>query len=154
LRFLSRANRFSRTPAALAAYLGSTRGTVSQTLLALEAKGLIEKQASAGDMRSVTLSLTRAAIAILARDPALDLARAIDQTGASFRLAEGLEAGLRASLAQPGGRAFGACKSCHHFRKDVRSGANPHHCALLDEPLNEAASALICIEQVPVPVGA
>jgi DNA-binding MarR family transcriptional regulator len=39
LRYLLRANRFSRTPAALAEYLGSTRGTVSQTLLALEAKG-------------------------------------------------------------------------------------------------------------------
>lgn len=36
LRFVSRANRFSRTPAALAEYLGSTRGTVSQTLIALE----------------------------------------------------------------------------------------------------------------------
>ena len=34
LRFLGRANRFSRTPATVADYLGSTRGTVSQTLIA------------------------------------------------------------------------------------------------------------------------
>ena len=40
LRYLSRANRFSRTPAALADYAGSTRGTISQTLIALEQKGL------------------------------------------------------------------------------------------------------------------
>lgn len=146
LRFLARANRFSRTPAALADYLGSTRGTVSQTLLALEAKGLIEKQASARDGRSVTLSLTKSARATLARDPALDLARAIDRTGAASGLAETLDAGLRASLAQRGGRAFGACKTCRHFRKDIRAGTNPHHCGLLDEPLSEADSALICVE--------
>ena len=41
LRYLARANRFSRTPAALAQYLGSTRGTVSQTLIALEDHGRI-----------------------------------------------------------------------------------------------------------------
>ena len=39
LRFLSHANRFSRTPAALADYLGSTRGTISQTLIALQLNG-------------------------------------------------------------------------------------------------------------------
>ena len=60
LRYLARANRFSRPPAGLADYLGSTRGTVSQTL---------------------------------------------------------------------------------------DSAASPHHCALLDEPLSDADSHGICIEQ-------
>lgn len=46
LRYLGRANRFSRTPAGLAAYLGSTRGTVSQTLIALEQKGFLARQVS------------------------------------------------------------------------------------------------------------
>ncbi|HIP78057.1 MAG TPA: MarR family transcriptional regulator, partial [Kiloniellaceae bacterium] len=31
LRYLSRANRFSRTPSGVTAYLGMTKGTVSQT---------------------------------------------------------------------------------------------------------------------------
>jgi DNA-binding MarR family transcriptional regulator len=48
LRYLSRANRFSRTPAALAGYVGSTRGTISQTLIALEQKGLASRQSSHG----------------------------------------------------------------------------------------------------------
>ena len=39
LRYLARANRFSRTPAALADFLGTTRGTVSQTVIALERTG-------------------------------------------------------------------------------------------------------------------
>ncbi len=43
LRYLARANRFSRNPAALADYLGSTRGTVSQTLIALEQKGHVAR---------------------------------------------------------------------------------------------------------------
>jgi len=44
LRYLRRANRFSRTPAALTAYLGLTKGTVSQTLRALEGRGLVRKR--------------------------------------------------------------------------------------------------------------
>ncbi len=43
LRYLSKANRFSQTAAALTAYLGLTKGTVSQSLKALEAKGLVRK---------------------------------------------------------------------------------------------------------------
>jgi DNA-binding MarR family transcriptional regulator len=38
---ISRANRFSRTPAAVADYLASTRGTVSRTLASLESKGYL-----------------------------------------------------------------------------------------------------------------
>lgn len=36
LRYFARANRFSRSPSALTAYLGMTKGTVSQTVGALE----------------------------------------------------------------------------------------------------------------------
>ena len=43
LDYLSRCNRYSDTPAALTNYLGMTRGTVSQTVLLLEKKGLIKK---------------------------------------------------------------------------------------------------------------
>lgn len=44
LRYLAKANRFSRTPAALAEYLGSTRGTVSQTLIALEKRTALSER--------------------------------------------------------------------------------------------------------------
>ena len=40
LRYLASANIFSNSPKALARYLGATKGTVSQTLAALVAKGL------------------------------------------------------------------------------------------------------------------
>src|SRR3546814_3015773 len=40
LRFLATANKYSRPPPALAEYLGATKGTVSQNLIAPESKGL------------------------------------------------------------------------------------------------------------------
>ncbi len=66
LRFVARANRllatFSRTPAALAGSIsGSTRGTVSQVLIALEQKGHLTREPSERDRRSVVLELTSAA---------------------------------------------------------------------------------------------
>jgi DNA-binding MarR family transcriptional regulator len=147
LRYLSRANSFSRTPAALADYLGSTRGTVSQTLLSLEAKGLIERQANARDGRSVLLALTKSGLKFLDADPVRALAKMIDATGAGACLADDLEAGLRVAIAERSGRAFGACHTCRHFRRDQRTGASPHHCALLDEPLSEVDAFAICVEQ-------
>lgn len=147
LRYLARANRFSRTPAALAEYLGSTRGTVSQTLLALEAKGMIERKANARDGRSIMLEITPSGMEFIGDDPVRMLSRTIDAGGAASRLADDLEAGLRAFLVERGGRAFGACHTCRHFRLNQRSGNQPHHCALLDEPLREGDKMMICLEQ-------
>jgi DNA-binding MarR family transcriptional regulator len=69
LRYLSRCNRFSNAPAALTRYLGATKGTVSQTLIALERKGLIEKSVRPGEARSVILSLTEEGEKRLLADP-------------------------------------------------------------------------------------
>ena len=52
-----RANRFSPTPAALADYLASTRGTISQTLIALESKGHVTCEVGQRDRRSIDLAL-------------------------------------------------------------------------------------------------
>ncbi len=150
LRYLARANRFSRTPAALADYLASTRGTVSRTLASLEAKGHVARVRSTRDGRSVELALTAAATAALRRDPLLvlaqDIERATGDGGAALR--DGLRGTLGAAIARNGGRAFGACYTCRHFRARRRPDtAMPHHCALLDEPLSEADSRAICAEQ-------
>ena len=58
LRYLARANRFSNSPAALTRYLGATKGTISQTLMALDRKGYIAKAERPGEKRSITLTLT------------------------------------------------------------------------------------------------
>jgi DNA-binding MarR family transcriptional regulator len=153
LRYFARANRFSRTPAALAAYLASTRGTISRTLASLEAKGYVQRSASTRDGRSVEFALTEKAETALAGDPLLALAAAMEAAlgNATGALCEQLEAVLRAAIAGHAGRAFGACHACRHFRPDARPGASaPHLCALLDQPLADSESRLVCVEQEPV----
>ena len=60
LIYLSKANRYSNTPQALADYLGLTKGTVSQTLLLLDRRGLIERFEDEIDRRVVRLRLSSA----------------------------------------------------------------------------------------------
>lgn len=153
LRFVARANRFSRTPAALAEYLGSTRGTVSQTLIALEQKKHVRREANARDRRSVVIELTPVGKRALQNDPILSLAA--DLTAANpdklDDLIETLRGVLQAKIARGGGRPFGVCHSCRHFRKGEEAvGQQSHHCALVDEPLSEAESYAICVEQEPM----
>jgi DNA-binding MarR family transcriptional regulator len=152
LRYFARANRFSRTPAALADYLASTRGTISRTLASLEAKGYVAREPSARDGRSVEFALTVAGDRVLKHDPLLATARDIEQaTGGDLAaLLDSLRQTLRNAIARNQGHAFGACYTCRHFRAHVRpSTRTPHHCALLDEPLSEADSRAICSEQEP-----
>ena len=54
LRFLARANSFSRTPSAFAEFQATTRGTASQAIKALEAGGYLVRQQSEADGRSVS----------------------------------------------------------------------------------------------------
>ncbi|MEQ1710062.1 MAG: MarR family transcriptional regulator [Hyphomicrobium sp.] len=152
LRFVASANRFSRTPAALADYLGSTRGTVSQTLITLEQKGHVTRQPSMRDRRSVVVELTSLGERTLKDDPILALAADLASTERQKldSLVETLRATLHAMIARNAGRAFGACYTCCHFRKGGGAGRGmPHHCALLDEPLSQADSRAICVEQEP-----
>ena len=72
LIYLSKANRYSNTPQALADYLGLTKGTVSQTLLLLDRRGLIERFEDDIDRRVVRLRLSSAGEQLLAESqPAL-----------------------------------------------------------------------------------
>ena len=75
LMYLSKANRYSNTPQALADYLGLTKGTVSQTLLLLDRRGLIERFEDDIDRRVVRLRLSvgrRAVPLRVAAQPRLD----------------------------------------------------------------------------------
>ena len=144
LRFLSRANRFSRNPSALTAYLGVTKGTVSQTILALEKKGLVAKSSSPGDKRAVRLALTSEGKALVEEDPLLAIDTYAAQRG--LDLQEGLESLLHDMLRARGGHPFGPCMDCVHFQKNADGGA-PHLCGLLAEPLSDEDSAAICFEQ-------
>lgn len=148
LRYLSRANRFSRSPGAVTAYLGVTKGTVSQTLSALERKGLITKATDQADRRGVQINLTRQGAKMLQHDPAISIETATRQMTAIDRaqLSASLEGVVLRLLRDRGGRPFGACKTCRHFKKSAPKGA-PHFCTLLGEPLTASDSQAICVEQ-------
>lgn len=145
LDYLSRCNRFSDTPAALTNYLGMTRGTVSQTLLLLEKKGLVKKTIDALDRRVVHLSLLPEGESLLKKARQSEL---FQQAAAIFQehgfenhhevFLKALTALQKANRAQ----SFGLCKSCQHFTK-LSDG---FQCGLTKQALSDSDSEKICQE--------
>jgi DNA-binding MarR family transcriptional regulator len=152
LRYLQSCNRYSNTPAALTEYLGLTKGTVSQTLLLLEEKGLLRKEADAEDRRVVHLLLTDAGRKVLKEALPPDLfKRALAHVpGGDAALEDALTGLLRSLQAANAQRSFGACATCKHFQ---REGAGRFRCGLTQEPLSREDSLLLCREHEAVPPG-
>jgi DNA-binding MarR family transcriptional regulator len=149
LRFFDRANRFSRTVGAFAAYHGSTRGTASQTVKSLVGKGCLRREPVPGDRRSVRLALTEQGRRMLERDPMralVEAARALDgeRRGA---LVDGLDRVLEQVLLLQGRARFGVCACCCHLEADscAATTGSPYRCGLLQESLGEDDVARICV---------
>lgn len=147
LRYLARANRFSNTAQALTRYLGATKGTISQTLMALERKGLIAK--AARDARMVRLTLTEKGRDVLAHDPWTELAADAEALGGKTRrrMQRGLEELLAGELKRAGLASFGVCASCRYFREKGRDGdaGGPHLCMLFEDALSAEDARRICM---------
>ena len=150
LRYICKANQFSRTHAAVMSYLGLTKGTVSQTLKALESKGLIYKVIDKSDRRSSRIELTSRGEKILEQDPLADWIDQFKGMSATERngLTKGLSAMLDQRLSAQGRAPFGQCLSCRYFRVKHHEG-NPHYCDLLKTGLTSEGAVLICAEQRP-----
>lgn len=149
LRYLARANRFSRTPMALTRYLGTTRGTMSQTIIALDRKGYLERLPSKRDKRSVDLKLTTAGRKKLQNDPIRNLAQALEPVDGldvkSIRAM--LETVLSRLIDANNGRSFGQCRTCRYFdRVSATSDGTSFRCRLLDVSLSQSDSEDICVE--------
>lgn len=117
LAYLAAANRFSRAPSHVAEYLGSTRGTVSQTLKALARKGLAREVPSAEDRRRIRYDITENGAALARATRAADRALATLPAPERRALDTRLSALLRHMLDERQGRAFGLCHSCVHHEK-------------------------------------
>jgi len=150
LRFLSRANRFSRTPSALASYVGTTRGTASFIIGELERLGYLERKRSAQDKRSVMLSVTQQGKKFLVRDPVNVLVESIavleDEAKVSFR--DALRHVLDQSDAAEQRHHTDVCKRCIFLRED-RTTADSRttaefSCRLFRAPIAEAEVELLC----------
>jgi DNA-binding MarR family transcriptional regulator len=150
LRFLSRANRFSNSPSALTRYLGATKGTVSQTLIALERKGYVTRALREGAKKSISLTLTEKGKAAVTHDPWSDLGQAAEDLGGKTkrRLHRGLTELLEQELKRSGHASFGVCSTCRFFRERGRSddAKGPHLCMLFEEALSEDDALKICKE--------
>jgi DNA-binding MarR family transcriptional regulator len=149
LRYVSHANRYSRNPSALANFLGATKGTISQTLIALEEKGHLRRERGAPDRRAVRLDLTVSGEALLTRDPLLCLERVAEALPVAQRAA--LTGGLNQLLGELqqrcGSNSFGVCEDCHLFGAEdaIDESSGPHRCGLTGEPICEIESQQICI---------
>lgn len=143
LRFLRRCNRFSNTPSALAKYLASTKGTVSQTVQHLERRGLVRKDERGNDQRSISLVLTETALDLLGRDPLLafitDLEQLEDKT--RRRLARGARELLSAAISRREDLPFQTCITCVNFR----SAPSGSFCDAFKTELPDSELRLICV---------
>ena len=151
LRFLSRANRFSRTPSALASYVGTTRGTASFIIGELERLGYLERQRSATDKRSVTLSVTQQGKKFLVRDPISVLLEpiAVLDDEAKIRFRDTLRHVLDQADAAEQRHHTDVCKRCIFLREDRtatdgKPSAAEFSCRLFRAPIAEAEIDLLC----------
>lgn len=144
LDYLNRANRFSRSPSHIAEYLGSTRGTVSQTLKSLGKKGYVTETRSDTDKRAIYFDLTEKGRGVVQLSNSL--ARGLSGLDADDQdtlnaLLSNLLTGL---IAQNNGRPFGICRHCAHFSDRANGG----YCTLLSVHLTAHDTTQICHEQV------
>ena len=142
LGYLARANRFSRKPSVVAEYLGATRGTVSQTLKALDRKGLVTEMPASGDKRSISYEVTPDGHAALDRCTSLAKVLSEMDNDAASALEEALRDLLGRMLTARSMRSFGLCRTCRHHADNN----GQLHCQLLNVPLAPRDADQICAE--------
>lgn len=144
LRFLAAANKYSRSPTALAEYLGATKGTVSQTLIALESKGLITRCKKTCDRRQVDLCLTEAGEAMLAKDPMRTLERAAGEMADELgpEMVKGLTRLLHDLQNRHQVADFGVCQDCSLYCINETAEGQ---CGSTGETISGAEKTKICV---------
>lgn len=145
LAYLAQCNRYSDTPQAVTEFLGLTKGTVSQSLKALEAKGLVRKLADKQDKRMVHIKPTAKGNKLIEHAiPGQRLARGLNSS--EHVIGSDLAVALRSLLLgmqhANGLKSFGPCHSCR-FNRTTRDG---FLCGLTNEPLSKDDTKRICRE--------
>lgn len=150
LRYLARCNRYSDSPGAAAAYLGQTRGTVSQSLGLLTRRGLVRKSRDPADGRVVRLRLTARGRRLAGHEPdGAEAALAGLSDGEARMAAAVVERLVRALRGTTGGRSFGVCAGCRY----LLGPPDGWRCGLTREALAAEETAQICIEHEPAAQG-
>lgn len=142
--YLAGANRYSNTPQALGEYLGLTKGTVSQSLLLLDRRGLIERYQDDIDRRVVRLRLSATGEQFLYEAAPQQAWLQATRDISPNRIRNAVSA-LRETLAtlqtDTQRSQFGTCPSCRHFE---RLSARAYRCGLMGDRLSGPESRKIC----------
>lgn len=144
LDYLSRANRFSNTPLAVAQWLGLTKGTVSQSITLLEKKGYLEKRADAKDKRRQHLILSEKGRDVIANANQAQRAlfESVEVNSTYSRIFRALLNDIQWQLQEKtGGAQFGPCGTCRHSR--TAPDGSPA-CALIKETLSRPETEQVC----------
>lgn len=142
--------RESLSLSALARELGVTPATASDSVGALESKGLIQKRRSADDGRALALMLTnegQSSVTALAAlpDPLLNAFDALtaDEQEIFYRSAIKMIRGLQAAGTLPASRM---CVKCQHFEafRSTAAEGHPHYCHLAGSAMADRHLRLEC----------
>jgi DNA-binding MarR family transcriptional regulator len=153
---LLRANPDGLRLGALAEQLGVTAATTSDSVTALQRKGLVAKESSAGDGRGVVVVLTptgsrEAAAAAAWPDFLLEAVGELSPAEQATFL-RALVAMIR-TLQEKGRIPIARmCVSCNFFRPFQHDDpVHPHHCAFVDAPFGDAELRLDCPDHRTAP---
>ncbi|WP_342733204.1 MarR family transcriptional regulator [Bradyrhizobium sp. B117] len=146
LRFLGRANRFSRTPSALAGFLDTNRGRASQIAAVLESKGLVTREPSPEDKRSIILRVTSQGKKLLERDPVNVLrdqiaALAVDDRS---RLRDTLRHVLSRHDVVRGRHHADICSACIFLSESGSASDNQFKCRFFRKSVSSKDISLLC----------
>lgn len=138
------------TGSELSQRLGVTLPTISDSVRVLVEKKLVTKSPDPRHPRASLLTLTQKGSQLGARArswPEFMAAAVSDLTADEQRaFFSGVVKMIRALQDQGLVPVGGMCVTCTHFRPNVRTGAAPHHCALVDAPLASDQVRLDCPE--------
>lgn len=153
LRYVARANRNSCSPGTLAEFMGSTKGTVSQTLKALEGKGLIKRTRKEDDRRAVEISVTPEGRKLVEKDPLGQIHDALSPFSETEQLGvvSGLERLVGIVQKHKDIPEFGPCLGCTHYQPETCSETNSVgcRCAISGELFNSSELDKICADFSP-----
>lgn len=146
LQYLDKCNRYSDTPLAISHYLGSTKGTISQSILVLEKKQLVKKITDSKDKRVIHLKLTTKAKKLLHKiDEQIFTEDLLNKYSNHINTTvnKTLKAILKDLQKRNNYRTFGQCSSCRFFTMEEE---NKFRCGLTLESLKFEETLKICVE--------
>ncbi|WP_224247381.1 MarR family winged helix-turn-helix transcriptional regulator [Hyalangium gracile] len=135
--------------------LGVTLPTISDSVRVLVEKQLVTRSPDPRHPRASLLTPTDkgASLGARARSWPEFMADAVGDLSADEQRAffAGVMKMIRSLQEQGLVPLSGMCVTCTHFRPNVRQGATPHHCALVDAPLAAEQLRLDCPEHARAP---